>query len=43
MVWAASVNVWHYGENQGNVEAEFVLMFAGQVDVPPTLSLGTRK
>jgi len=40
--WAESVNIWHYGENQGKKDAEFVLMFAGQVDVPPTLSLGTR-
>lgn len=40
--WAESVNIWHYGQNQGNVDAEFVLIFAGQVDVPPTLSLGTR-
>ena len=41
--WAESVNIWHYGENQGDADVEFVLMFAGQVDVPPTLSLGTRK
>jgi quercetin dioxygenase-like cupin family protein len=41
--WAESVNLWHYGENQGDIDAEFVLMFAGQIDVPPTLSLGTRK
>ncbi len=40
--WAESVNIWHYGENQSDTEAEFVLMFAGQVDIPPTLSLGTR-
>lgn len=39
--WAESVNIWHYGENQGREEVQFVLMFAGQVDVPPTLSLGT--
>ena len=41
--WAESVNNWHYGQNQGAIDAEFVLIFAGQVDVPPTLSLGTRK
>lgn len=41
--WAESVNIWHYGQNQGSKDAEFVLMFAGQVDIPPTLSLGTRK
>lgn len=40
--WAESVNLWHYGENQGTEEAEFVLIFAGQIDIPPTLSLGTR-
>jgi quercetin dioxygenase-like cupin family protein len=40
--WAESVNTWHYGENRGDVDAEFVLIFAGQTDVPPTLSLGTR-
>ena len=41
--WAESVNIWHYGENQGNTDVEFVLVFAGQTDVPPTLSLGTRE
>ena len=40
--WAESVNIWHYGENKGNTDAEFVLIFAGEVDIPPTLSLGTR-
>lgn len=40
--WAESVNAWHYGENQGTDMAEFVLVFAGQIDVPPTLSLGTK-
>ncbi|MBX7066919.1 MAG: cupin domain-containing protein [Parachlamydiales bacterium] len=41
--WAESVNIWHYGENQGKTDAEFILIFAGQKDVPPTLSLGTKK
>ena len=41
--WAESVNVWHYGENQGKVDVEFIVVFAGEVDIPPTLSLGTRK
>ena len=41
--WAESVNTWHYGENGGKVDAEFVLIFAGQSDTPPTLSLGTHK
>jgi quercetin dioxygenase-like cupin family protein len=40
--WAESVNIWHYGENKGKKEVQFVLVFSGQVDVPPTLSLGTR-
>jgi quercetin dioxygenase-like cupin family protein len=40
--WTESVNTWHYGENKGATEVEFVLIFAGEVDVPPTLSLGTR-
>jgi len=40
--WAESVNSWHYGENQGKVDVEFVLIFAGQADTPPTLSLGTK-
>jgi quercetin dioxygenase-like cupin family protein len=40
--WAESVNIWHYGENRGKVDAEFILIFAGQLDVPPTLSLGTK-
>ncbi len=39
--WAESVNTWHYGENRGTKDAEFVLVFAGQLDTPPTLSLGT--
>lgn len=37
--WAESVNVWHYGENLGNKDVEFVLIFAGQSGTPPTLSL----
>ncbi|HAB98512.1 MAG TPA: hypothetical protein DCE71_01660 [Parachlamydiales bacterium] len=37
--WAESVNIWHYGENQGSKDAEFILVFAGQADIPPTLSL----
>ena len=41
--WAESVNTWHYGENQGNEDVEFILIFAGQIDTPPTLSLGTYK
>lgn len=41
--WAESVNIWHYGQNMGNADAEFILVFAGQKDEPPTLSLGTRK
>lgn len=41
--WAESVNIWHYGENLGKTDAEFVLIFAGQKDEPPTLSLGTKK
>lgn len=40
--WTESVNTWHYGENKEDTEVEFVLIFAGEVDVPPTLSLGTR-
>ena len=40
--WAESVNVWHYGENTGTSEVQFVLIFAGQIDIPPTLSLDTR-
>jgi quercetin dioxygenase-like cupin family protein len=40
--WTESVNTWHYGENRGKVDVEFVLIFAGQVDIPPTISLGTK-
>lgn len=40
---AESVNIWHYGENRGKNLVQFIVVFAGQVDVPPTLSLGTRK
>lgn len=42
-VWAEAVNAWHYAENLGSSDVEFVLVFAGQVDIPPTLSLGTRR
>jgi quercetin dioxygenase-like cupin family protein len=41
--WAESVNIWHYGENRGKIAVEFILIFAGQIDVPPTLSLNTRR
>jgi quercetin dioxygenase-like cupin family protein len=41
--WAESVNIWHYGENLGTEEVQFVLIFAGQKDIPPTISLGTKK
>jgi hypothetical protein len=41
--WAESVNCLHYGENLGTTEVRFVVVFAGHVDIPPTLSLGTRK
>ena len=40
--WTESVNIWHYGENTGDTEVEFVLIFAGEIDIPPTLSLGTQ-
>ena len=40
--WTESVNTWHYGVNNGKIDAEFVLIFAGEVDIPPTISLGTR-
>ncbi|HSX04217.1 MAG TPA: cupin domain-containing protein [Rhabdochlamydiaceae bacterium] len=40
--WAEAVNIWHYGENTGKTEVKFVLIFAGQEETPPTLSLGTR-
>lgn len=28
--WSTTVNTWHYGENKGKVDDEFVLMFAGE-------------
>lgn len=40
--WAETVNTWHYGENKGNVDVEFVLIIAGHEGTPPTLSLGTK-
>lgn len=40
--WTETVNTWHYGENKGNVDVEFVLIFAGTEGTPPTLSLGTK-
>lgn len=39
--WTETVNTWHYGVNKGDKDAEFVLIFAGQEDVPATLTLGT--
>ncbi len=39
--WAETVNTWHYGENKGKNEAEFILIFAGQEGTPLTLTLGT--
>ncbi|EKD72965.1 MAG: cupin 2 conserved barrel protein [uncultured bacterium] len=39
--WTETVNTWHYGENKGKEDVEFVLIFAGQDGTPPTLSLGT--
>lgn len=41
--WTETVNTWHYGENKGKVDVEFVLIFAGEEGTPPTLSLGTKK
>ena len=40
--WTETVNTWHYGENKGEVDVEFVLIFAGTEGTPPTLSLGTK-
>ena len=40
--WTETVNTWHYGENKGKVDVEFVLIFAGEEGTPPTLSLGTK-
>lgn len=37
--WADLIHTWHYGENRGHEEVEFVLIFAGPREVPPTLSL----
>jgi len=39
--WTETVNTWHYGENNGKKDVEFVLVFAGENGTPPTLSLGT--
>lgn len=40
--WTETVNIWHYGENKGEEEVRFVLVYVGQEGTPPTLSLGTR-
>lgn len=37
--WTETVNVWHYGINNGKVDVNFILIFAAQVGVPSTLSL----
>lgn len=39
--WAETVNTWHYGENKGAKDVEFIVVFAGTEGVPATLSLGT--
>lgn len=39
--WVETVNMWHYGINEGNEESEFVLIFVGHKDLPTTLSLNT--
>lgn len=36
--WTEAVNVWHYGENNGKDDVEFVLVFAGEKGTSPTLS-----
>lgn len=36
--WTESVNVWHYGENNGKNDVTFVLVFAGDKGTQPTLS-----
>lgn len=40
--WTEPVNSWHYGENTGKVDAEFVVIFAGEEGTAPVLSLGTK-
>lgn len=40
--WTETVNTWHYGENKGTVDVEFILIFAGEEGSPTTLSLGTK-
>lgn len=36
--WAENVNVWHFGENNGDEDVTFVVVFAGEEGVPATLS-----
>jgi quercetin dioxygenase-like cupin family protein len=36
--WTEAVNVWHYGENNGQDDVTFVLVFAGDKGTQPTLS-----
>ncbi len=35
--WAENVNVWHYGENNGDDDVTFVVVFANEEGVPATL------
>lgn len=37
--WAESVNTWHYGENNGKDDVNFIVVFAGTKGIPSTLSL----
>lgn len=37
--WGESVNQWHYGVNNGEEDAIFVIVFASEAGTPATLSL----
>ena len=37
--WAEAVNTWHYGENNGKEEVNFIVVFAATEGTPSTLSL----
>jgi quercetin dioxygenase-like cupin family protein len=36
--WAEAVNIWHYGENNGDKAAEFVVIYSATPGTPSALS-----
>jgi len=41
--WTEAVDTWHYGENDGKTDVNFLVVFAGTTGTPSTLSLQNAK